>query len=486
MRILFATPEMAPFSRTGGLADVASGLPAALAARGHEIYVITPRYRRIDVATYDLRRKRFRLSLTVKGKTVHGGILEGLSPGGVPVLFVDQPALFEREGIYGQNGKDYPDNDERFAFFCRSVLETCQQMSFSPDVIHCNDWQTGPVAPLLQCEYRDKPEVNKTGTVFTIHDLGFMGLFPPDAMMTLGLSWSLFTPSTMEFFGKTSFIKAGLVFADRLTTVSPTYAQEILTPAYSHGLSGLMAERASDLRGILNGVDYRVWDPRSDPNLTSSYSPDDLAGKTVCKSDLQQHLGLPLMHDHPLVCCTSQMTAQKGIDLFLEAADDMLGLQCQYAFAGRGDPDIERELSRLADRSPHRFAYVKECDEAMVHRLIAGADMVLEPSRHEPSGLAQMQAMRYGAVPVVRATGGLADTVEDASEADEEASGFKFGPASGQAMVAALRRALVCFQDRIRWRRLTKTAMSIEFSWDLAARRYEAVYRQVSALRRPE
>ena len=276
MRILFVTPEIAPFSKEGGLADVSAALPEVLARRGHEVVVVTPRYSGIDVATFDLRRKRIRLGLPIRGKTVSGGILEGDGPDGVQLWFVDQPSYFDRQGIYGWQGKAHPDNDERFAFFCRAALETCRQTGFAPDVIHAHDWPCGPLAPLLQFEYRDWPELNSSGTVFTIHNLAHTGSFEPDAMMILGLPWDLFTPEEMEFFGKVSYLKAGLVFADKLTTVSPSYAAQIQSADLGQGFAGLLRERASDLRGILNGVDYRIWEPSRDPHIPRPFSSAEM------------------------------------------------------------------------------------------------------------------------------------------------------------------------------------------------------------------
>ncbi len=480
MRILFASSELVPYSKTGGLADVASALPAALQRHGHEVTVFTPRYGQVDVASWDLRRKRFKLGVPVRGKTIQGGLLEGRSPEGFPVMFVDQPGLFERPGIYGQDGRDYEDNDERFAFFCHSVLESCKLLGLKPDVIHLNDWQTGPIAALLTSQYRDRPELTSAGTVFTIHNLGYQGLFAPDSVITLGLDWEMFTPTTLEFFGKVSYLKAGLSFADKLTTVSPRYAREIQTGQFGHGLEGLLKERSSDLKGILNGADYRTWNPETDEHLAASFTPDDLTGKTVCKTDLQKRLGLALDHDAALVGCTSRLASQKGIDLVIAAAEDLLGLGCQLAILGEGDAEMEQQLAGLAGAHPERFAYTRGYDEALAHQIQAGADLFLVPSRYEPCGLTQMYALRYGTIPVVRAVGGLDDTIEDVAE---DGYGFKFSEATPDALTGALRRAVEQFADRVAWRRLMELGMSLDFAWDRPARMYESLYREVKALR---
>jgi starch synthase len=483
MKIVFASSEVVPFSKTGGLADVAGALPAAIASRGHEVTIVTPRYGSVDVAAFDLRRRRSRLSITVKGKSIQGGLLEGSTPEGVPVVFVDQPTYFDREGLYGSGGQDYPDNDERFAFFCRAVLEACRLVDLSPDVIHCNDWQTGPVPVLLQFEYRERPELNAAGTMFTIHNLGYQGLFSPEAVMTLGLGWNLFTPSNLEFFGKVSYLKAGLVFADKLTTVSRKYAEEIKTAVFGHGLEGTLMERAADLKGILNGADYNTWDPREDPRIAANYSPDNLSGKVACKTDLQRRMGLPPDPEAMLLGSICRLVSQKGIDLFLDAAVDLLELPCQWIFLGEGDSSFEEALRKLAESHPEKLAVRIGHDDELAHRIQAGADLFFMPSRYEPCGLNQIYSLRYGTIPLVRAVGGLDDTIDDVSEG--EGNGFKFAQASPQALLATVRRAQRLYGDRVAWRRLMESAMSQNFSWDYPARRYEALYREIAALRAP-
>jgi starch synthase len=481
MKIIFATSEVMPFSRSGDLADVSGSLPAAIADRGHEVTIITPRYGSVDIAAFDLKRKRSRLSINIKGKSVQGGLLEGSTPNGVPVLFVDQPAYFDRRGLYGSDSQDFPDNDERFAFFCRAVLETCCLLGLSPDVIHCNDWQTGPVPVLLQFEYRERPELNGTGTVFTIHNMENLGLFPPEAVMTLGLGWNLFTPSNLEFFGKVSYLKAGLRFADNLTTVSKKYAEEIKTPAFGNGLEGMLQERSSDLKGILCGVDYSKWDPRKDPHITANYSADNLSGKVACKTDLQRRMNLPPDPDAMLIGSICRLVSQKGIDLFLEGAEDFLKLPGQWVFLGESDSGLAEALKKLAHSHPEKVAVQIGHDEELTHRIQAGADVLIMPSRYEPCNLNPMYSLRYGTIPLVRAVGGLDDTVDDVAEGG--GNGFKFDQATPEALLAAVRRAHELFEDRVAWRRLMELAMSQDFSWEYPARRYETVYREITALR---
>lgn len=481
MRIVFASSEVVPFSKTGGLADVAGALPEAVARRGHEVTILTPRYGSVDVSAFKLKRRRYRLTVNVKGKPMRGGFLEGTTPSGVPVLFVDRPAYFGRKGLYGDRGKDYPDNDKRFAFFSRAVLEACCLFGISPDVIHCNDWQTGPIPVLLQSEYRERPELNSTGTVFTIHNLAYQGQFPPEAMTTLGLGWSLFTPYHLEFYGKVSFLKAGLVFADKLTTVSKKYAEEIRSSTFGHGLEGVINERADDLTGILNGVDYSTWDPRQDPFIAKTYSSDNLSGKSACKSDLQRRMGLPIEPDTPLAASISRLTSQKGIDLFIEVSKKLLKSKCQWVFLGEGDPVLENSLRQLAKQHPAKVSVRIGFDEELAHRIFAGADIFLMPSRYEPCGLNQIYGLRYGAIPLVHAVGGLDDTIEDVSKG--KGSGFKFNTASPLALLETVQRALRLFSDRSAWCQLVDRAMSQDFSWEHSARSYETIYKETANLR---
>jgi starch synthase len=484
MRILFASSEMAPYSRASMLADVALALPRTLLHHGHEVTVITPRYGHIDVGAFDLRRRRTKLSIPISGRPVQGGYLEGLGPDGVGVLFVDQPGFFERDGLYDSQGREYPDNDERFAFFCRGVLEACRLCELRPDVIHCNDWQTGPVAALLESEYRDRPELNAAGTVFTVHHMAHQGVFSPNAMMALGLPWDLFTPSTVEFFGKVSYLKSGLIFADKLTTVSHRYAAEIRTPAFGCGLERVLHERASDLRGILNGVDYGAWDPRQDSMIVAHYSAQDLSGKALCKAELQRRYGLPQQAELPLIGCVSPLTVEKGIDLFLDAAEDLMRQDCQWCFVSQGEQALEQALASLAERYPHRLAVQLGSGDEAAHAVYAGADLLLMPSRFEPCGRSQIYGLRYGTIPIVRGVGGLDDTIDDVSEG--EGNGFKFSEPDGRALADIVRRALGCYRDRAAWQLLVQRAMNQDFSWELPARRYEAVYREVVALRAGE
>jgi len=480
MRILFVTSEVTPFSKTGGLADVSQALPQALAGRGHQVTVVTPRYRGVDRAGFILQRIKGRIAVPVHGRNVPGYLFETMIDK-VRVVFVDQADYFDRPGLYGEGGGDYPDNAERFAFFCRAALAACATLDFRPQVVHLNDWQTGPAAVLLQSQYRDLPQLNASGTVITIHNLAYAGSFPPQAMLALGLNWDFFTPSGLEFYGKVSYLKAGLVFADKITTVSRVYAREIQTPAFGCGFEGLLKERSADVHGILNGVDYRNWDPGHDSHIAAAYSAEDFSGKRVCKADLQRTLGLEENPDIPIVGVVSRLSYQKGFDQMLPLADRLLGLKAQWAVLGVGEQQVEEGLAEMARRAPGRFAFRRQLDEVLAHKIQAGSDILLMPSRYEPCGLNQLYALRYGTIPVVRAVGGLEETVEDI--ADNEGYGFKFSGEDPEQLLKALQRALSAFADKQLWTQLMQRAMELDFSWERPARQYELLYRQVAALR---
>jgi starch synthase len=458
MEILFLSPEVAPWSKTGGLADVASALPRALASRGHAVTVVTPLHRGIERSGLQANGK----SVTVK---VGPDLLEGQlfeaprGPSKVRTVFVAHP-LFDRAEIYGEAS----DNFFRFAFFCEAALEVPKALGFVAQIVHGNDWTTGPA--IWRARERG---IGKQ--VFTIHNLAYQGLFDASALRALGWPERLFHPEALEFYGQLSFMKAGLVFADALTTVSPTYAREIQTPELGCGLDGLLRKRREALTGIVNGIDVDEWNPRTDPHLSHRYGPDALAGKAACKAALQNQLGLPVSASTPLFAMVSRFVEQKGFDLILKVLDDSLFGRAQVAILGNGDKLIERALLDI-DR-PRAFAVRVAFDNALSHRLGAGGDFFMLPSRFEPCGLGQMYAMRYGTPPVVRATGGLADTVVD--EAAPGATGFSFEPYTPEALRGAMDRAILAYQ-RGGLKPMQARGMAKDFSWGPAAATYESVY----------
>lgn len=472
MEILYVASEVAPWSKTGGLGDVSGALPRALAARGHRLAVVTPRYGSVDPAAHRLER----LDVGVEIRGERAGLWR--SGGAAPVYFLEHERFFgSRPGLYGEGGGDYPDNARRFAFLARAALALPQLLGMEPGIVHLHDWQAALAAWLLRHEPAD-PRLSRARCVFTVHNLAYQGVFRKEMLVEIGLPWEVFTHEAMEFHGQLNFMKAGLFFADALTTVSPTYAREILTPEGGQGLDAVLRLRRRDLHGILNGIDAARWDPARDPHLPARYGPGDLTGKVACKSALQRELGLPDHPRVPLLGMVGRLAGQKGVDLVLAALPEILGLDLQLAVLGSGQPEWEEAFARAARQRPDRLAVRLGFDEALAHRIQAGADAFLMPSRFEPCGLTQLYSLRYGTVPVVSAVGGLEDTVED-YDGVRRGTGFKFREYQAGAMMTALRRALDVYRDERAWRGLVERGMAQDFSWDASAARYEALFRSL-------
>jgi len=464
MKILFASAEVAPFSKTGGLGDVAGALPRALAARGHEVVVATPLYGGVD-----------RGALRTASVAIPGATLLEAEVGGARLLFVENEALFGRPGVYGEGGEAYADNAERFAFFSRCLLPIAATRGpEGVDILHLNDWQTALAA--LELARRKGAGAGLTRSVFTIHNLGYQGIFPKDAVDRLGIGWDAFTPDGLEFYDQVNFLKAGLAFSDLVTTVSPTYAREIQGPEQGFGLDGMLRSRADRLTGILNGVDYREWSPDVDPHLPARYSMADPAGKRACRAALLRELGIDAPPGVMVIGIVSRFAAQKGFDLLLEALPRLLEREVAFAILGSGEKRYEHWLERAAAASGGRVGLRTGFDEGLAHRIYAGSDAFLMPSLYEPCGLSQLYALRYGSVPIVRRTGGLADTVSQATR--DEGTGFLFDDFSAAAILAAVDEARVWFADPPAWERIRKRGMAQDFSWDAAASNYEGAYRR--------
>lgn len=487
MRIVVASSEAAPFSKTGGLADVASALPKALVQAGHDVILITPYYPRERVRWGNQVREPELLdqSVTIRiaDRTQTARLLRtGLNGSNVQVLLLDQPEYFDRPGLYQDGDRDYRDNCERFCFFSRAVLETIRRFGLQPDIIHANDWQTGLIPALVKAEYHGLSGLERAATVFTIHNLAFQGQFWHWDMLLTGLDWKYFNWSQMEFFGNLNLLKTGIVFADMVTTVSPTYAREIQTPEFGCGLNGVLASRRDDLVGILNGVDVEVWNPAHDPYIAAPYHVDTVAaGKPLCKAQLQEKMGLPVRPETPLFGMVSRMTGQKGLDLLADCATDFFRLDVQAVLLGSGDPIYERFLRGLAADYPQKVAVTIGYDEGLSHQIEAGADIFLMPSQYEPCGLNQMYSLLYGTVPIVRAVGGLADSVVDATEANLSAgtaNGFSFYDYRGDVLFRQICRALGLFQDKKTWLQLLQTGMRRDWSWSRSAAEYLQVYQR--------
>jgi starch synthase len=459
--------EAAPLAKTGGLADVVGSLPHYLRSCGDDAAVVIPRYGSIDLAG----ARRVYDSLPVHLAAVRYDTVIYQAPAEYPLYLVDCPPLYglTREGLYGESGVDYPDNHIRFAVFARAALGVARHL-FRADVLHCHDWQSGLVPAYLKTIFATDPTFVGVKTLFTIHNLGYQGLFPKASIDEAAIDPSLFRPDGMEFFGRISYLKGGIAYADALNTVSPTYAREIQTPEYGFGLDGALRVRSDVLTGILNGVDYREWSPDVDPLIPANYGPDDLTGKRPCKQHLLAEFGLPPeAMDRPLIGIVSRFTRQKGTDILAEAADQILAEDIYMVALGTGEPEYEEFFRGMASRHPGRVAVHVGFDNALAHRIEAGSDMFLMPSRYEPCGLNQIYSLRYGTVPVVRATGGLDDTID-------EGTGFKFHEYSGQALAGAVRAAVQAFANRESWEGMMHLGMTRDFSWNSSAAAYSALY----------
>ncbi len=483
MRVLFVTSEAYPLAKTGGLADVSHALPIALARRGVDVRVLLPAYpcafARLEAARIVTRLEPI---LGIDDAILISGCLPDTT---VPVLLVDAPSLFRRDGgLYQRSdGQDWPDNARRFAFLSHVAAKLAMGqagLGWEPDVVHANDWHTGLLPLLLAQEETLRPR-----TIFTAHNMAFQGNFPADVLPTIGVPSTSFCADGMEFYGQMSFLKAGLRYSDRVTTVSPTYAKEVLTPEGGCGLDGLLRERGTDFTGILNGIDNISWNPATDVHLPQTFRANDIAGKRLCKAALQREFGLPVDAEVPLVGFVSRLAYQKMADAIVAALPWLAARTAQFVLLGEGDRALETEFEQAQARHDSCVSVRIGYDEALAHRLQAGSDIILAPARFEPCGLTQLYALRYGALPVVRRTGGLADTVVDATTAtiaDRSATGFVFEDASPAGLVAALGRALALYREPLAWRRLQLQAMAQDFSWNASAARYIALYHEVMAM----
>ncbi len=478
MKILIATPEAVPYAKTGGLADVAGALMEELRKRGVDASLVLP--------LYASTRKRFRPRRTGKsftidmwGRPVEAAIRTSDASSSPKAYFIECEPLFGRPGLYGSVEGDYPDNALRFAFFSRAVLEMCCAMDIRPDVIHCNEWQTAMTPLYLRDLYGGRRGLEAAATIFTIHNLGYQGIFPASDLQFTGLGRDYFTPEKLEFYGKLNFMKAGLVYSDLINTVSSTYAREILYPENGFGLDGVLRQRKNDLFGVVNGIDYRQWDPATDPMLPSRYDGADLSGKRKCKKALLAEAGLS-DGKKPVFGVVSRLTSQKGLDLLADAMDDMVALGVNTVLLGKGDDRYRKMLEDVSER--HRESvFVKVGFEERVARLIyAGSDFFLMPSRYEPCGVGQLIAMRYGAVPVARRTGGLADTVEDYDPSTSKGNGFLFSDYSSAALLDAVGGALKVYGDGRKMRKVISAAMKADFSSGRSAEQYLELYRKAA------
>ncbi|MDD5557871.1 MAG: glycogen synthase GlgA [bacterium] len=478
LTIFMAASEAAPFARTGGLGDVACALSQALTARGHDVRLLIPYYGCIDKAAHDITDTGIGVTVGISNRGEYAGLYRSSLKAGTTVYLLRKDNYYDRPELYGTAEGDYLDNAERFCFFSRAVPAVIKRLELEPDIVHCHDWQTGLAAPLVKVAERENPLFRRSGLVFTIHNIAYQGLFWHYDMHLTGLPWSVFTAEGIEFYGKINLLKAGIAYADALTTVSPRYSREIQTPEFGCGLEGAIAGRRDRLTGILNGADYTEWNPATDTHIARNYDRDRLAGKATCKEDLLRSFGLRAPDDRPLLGMVGRFAEQKGFDLVAAALRDLCEAGLSIVILGKGEEKYNRMLRRavkgLEDRAGLKIAF----DDALAHKVYAGADYFLMPSRYEPCGLGQMYGLRYGTVPIVRATGGLDDTVARYDAAAGSGNGFKFEEAGAGALVACVREALAVYGVAPHWDRIRRNAMSCDFSWDRSAAAYEGVYRR--------
>ncbi|QEG20175.1 glycogen synthase GlgA [Mariniblastus fucicola] len=487
MKIILASSEVVPFAKTGGLADVCGALPRELENLGHEVNVFMPYYRCVKEKAdkFQIEDTRQKLEIPVGSLVEDGQLLRTTVPNSnVPVWLVGHDEYFNRDGLYGENGQDYQDNCERFTFFCRSVMESIRILDLQPDLIHVNDWQTGLIPALLKCEYHQNPIYENVASLMTVHNLAYQGTFVADKMAITGLDWKHFNYEEMEFYGRLNLLKTGLVYADAINTVSPTYAKEIQSPAQGCGLETVLQHRSADVSGIINGIDDTAWNPAVDELISQKFDRDSWpVGKAACKAEVQKLGQLHQNPDVPMIGIVGRLATQKGWSLILPVMRRWLedpNNHAQWVVLGTGDPDFHVVLSTLQQQFAGQLSVTLDFSNQLAHQIEAGSDIFVMPSEYEPCGLNQMYSMAYGTVPVVRSTGGLADTVVDASLetlGNGTANGFSFADFSADALEHTLHRAArMYYEDKECWRQLVNQGMSQDWSWTASAKAYEALY----------
>jgi starch synthase len=487
MNILYVVSEVVPFAKTGGLADVAGAFPQAIKEQGHEIRVTIPKY-----STFSERKYRIHEVIRLKdieiplGNSNHSSSVRSAfimnSKVKVQVYFLVNDKFYDRNGIYISTNtkKEFPDNDERFAFFCKGTLETLKKLGWKPDIIHCNDWQTGLIPAYLKTIYKDDPFFKKTNTVFTIHNLAYQGNFPQESFKKTGLPDEIFNMHGIEFYGQCSFLKAGIVYSDIITTVSEKYAQEIRTKEeYGFGFEKLLDKRKQDLYGILNGADYSIWDPSIDTLIPNKYNFSTIDKKIENKKALVRKFGLDFNENVPVIGMISRLADQKGFDLLEQGIKDIMNLKLQLVILGTGEKKYHELLQEFQKKYPKNIAVQLAYSDQIAHLIEAGSDMFLMPSKYEPCGLNQIYSLKYGTVPIVRATGGLDDTIEQFDPETGKGTGFKFTKYSDVEMVKSIKKAMKLYENKKLWLKLIKNGMSKDFSWEVSAKKYVSLYKKL-------
>jgi len=478
MNILMAASECVPFVKVGGLADVVGTLPQYLKKLGHDVRVILPKYRSVDGKKYNLETLPYRLQVAV-GKDIESfRIKTCIAEGGVIVYFIENMRYFNRPGIYGENGRDYGDNRERYIFFCRAALEAVKALMFRPDIIHCHDWQTGIIPAYLKTNLRNDGFFWNTSSVFTIHNIAYQGQFGSDTVETAGFSWADFTPDKLEFFNNFNFMKCGIGLADAVSTVSPTYAKEI-KEFNGRGMEIVLNSRKDNVYGILNGIDYDYWNPKTDKNIISNFTKESLTGKALCKADLQKLCGFEVSQDAYLLGVVSRFDNQKGFDIIIDALYRLKDKNMQFVILGSGDASIQRHVSEAAKKMPKTVAAFYDYNEPLAHKIYAGCDAYMMPSRFEPCGLSQMIALAYGTIPIVNRTGGLSDTITYYNHFSGDGNGFVFNITYGENFVQTILKSEKIFRDKRDWMPLVQNAFNSDFSWKLSVYEYQSMYQNM-------
>jgi starch synthase len=484
MKVLIASPEIYPFVKTGGLADVTGALPKALKKLGIDVRVILPKHKGIEEHGFPMKYKNRKIACQISQSFVDAEVVES-EYDGITAYLVEKDEYYYRDYLYSTPDGDYLDNAERFIFFAKSILEAMKVVDFIPDVLHCNDWETslGPVFLKTLC--KDDPLLNKVSTLLTIHNLGYQGIFWHYDMHLLNVGWEYFTPDYLEFFGHINFLKGGIVFSDILNTVSRQYGNEIQTPEFGYGLDGILRTRRKDLFGIVNGIDYEEWNPEKDQYIPARYNEKDLANKKLCKGALQEAYGLPAQENTPLIATISRLADQKGFDLVASSMEEMLAAGAQYVVLGTGERKYHDLFTQLSKQFPKSLGVRIAYDNKLAHLIEAGADMFLMPSRYEPCGLNQLYSLKYGTVPIVRGVGGLEDTIIDYTKSPDTGTGFKFHEYTKDAMLNAIKRAISVYQNQSTWQSLVKRCMGEDFSWEKSAKEYVELYKKAIAKHEP-
>jgi starch synthase len=479
LRVLFATPEAAPFAKTGGLADVAGALPKFLQPLGCELVLVMPYYQAVKRSGLPLQYLSEKIEVLLGNEIIEADIYKGHLTQDIPIYFIGREEFFDREYLYSTPKGDYFDNAERFVFFSKAVPIFCQHIGFSPDVIHHHEWQTGLIPAYLKSIYRNDPFFAHTAVVFTIHNIAYQGLFKKEKLWLTGLPMEMYNPEGIEFWERINFMKAGIVFADVINTVSQKYSEEIQTAEYGYGLEGILRKRGKDLYGILNGVDYQDWDPSHDPYLIAHYDLHDLSGKKECKKDLLKEFNLPSsLENVPLLGMISRLADQKGFDLLVEIIDELFTLEVGFVLLGTGEQKYHDIFTQIARKYPQKAGIRIAYDDRLAHKIEAGADFFLMPSKYEPCGLNQIYSLKYGTIPIVRATGGLDDTIVNYSPTTRKGNGFKFTRYDAKEFLTQIKVAINFYSHPEHWMKLLRNAMTSDFSWQRSAEAYFQLYRK--------